>query len=244
MVKEKSTRASLNLILVLLSLFLHARVFSLQKDSIPFTSFKISYKHAQLQTQAEMDARYQFGYSLQQDWLLNSHLFINDSMGFHYYTNERFQDQYRKKKPETVGDKIIHHATIHLYNERVYFEEVGYHGVDGTMLLKDTIRKLNWTFFDQTKRILGKTCYLAISVTEKQDSVLVWFTSQVPVKQNMHNYDGVPGLVMEVFDQRVKRHILAYMMEGTTRAIAFPYGIRIVSISEWGEIKKKAMKRT
>ena len=128
--RKKSPHASANLIPgTSYSLFLHAR-FSCKRIPSLYLNSRSVVNIPNCRRKAEMDARYQFGYSLQARLALNSHLFINDSMGFHYYTNERFQDQYRKKKPERWAIRLFTMQPSTCTMNGSILKETDYHGVD------------------------------------------------------------------------------------------------------------------
>lgn len=173
--------------------------------------------------------------------LILCHFIYNDSLGFFYHTNQHVRDPYKKKKNVLVGDKIIHHSRFYRFYERKYYEEVNYPKNVKPFFIEDTIRGLAWQYFDQTKNILGKTCYLAISVNEKNDSTLAWFTSDLPFKQNMKDIYGLPGVALMVYDQRWNVYYEAKKIEYTDKLIVYPEGIKTVTREEFYKMKKSSL---
>jgi GLPGLI family protein len=86
-------------------------------------------------------------------------------------------------------------------------------------LVKDKLPEINWELSSETKNIGTYTCYKATyskevenknvtfkngeSVEEiKKETILItaWYTTQVPVSNGPDNYQGLPGLILEVND--------------------------------------------
>ena len=91
--------------------------------------------------------------------------------------------------------------------------------------------------FDQTKRIFGKDMLPGHLFWKNKTAC--WFGLPARCQSNkicitMTAYQGWSWR----FSISGSIHILAYKWKETNKVIAFPYGIRIVSISEWGEIRR------
>ena len=54
-----------------------------------------------------------------------------------------------------------------------------------------------WQLTQETKKIAGYICYKATS-TKKNIQVVAWYTPQVPVSFGPKEYNGLPGLILEV----------------------------------------------
>ena len=84
-------------------------------------------------------------------------------------------------------------------------------------LIKDKLPKYEWKLTDETKNIGVYTCYKATltrqeertnmsvedgKVTEKKEKVDVvttaWYTPQIPISNGPGDYNGLPGLILEV----------------------------------------------
>lgn len=161
--------------------------------------------------------------------VLYEHFYQNDSIGFSYHSNSHVKDPYRKNKEHLIGKKIIHHGSSYLFYDQLQYEHVNNPNIDMKCLVKDSLKKLNWTFYDQTKIIHDQTCYLAIHVTEKSDTVLAWFTTKMPFKNNVRGYQGLPGLAMEIYDQRINMHYLVKEIKEIDGALMLPENCRILN---------------
>jgi len=60
-----------------------------------------------------------------------------------------------------------------------------------------------WTITNETKEILGYTCYKAIEVkpagkSDKYKPHTAWFTKEIPVSTGPKKFGGLPGLILEI----------------------------------------------
>ena len=83
-------------------------------------------------------------------------------------------------------------------------------------LISDTSEKVNWKLEKESKTIGDYVCFKATyekksetsdaedSNSEEPEVVTAWYTPQIPVKNGPKEYDGLPGLILEVHDGRMK----------------------------------------
>jgi GLPGLI family protein len=88
-------------------------------------------------------------------------------------------------------------------------------------LIKDAIENKNWKLEKETKNIGEYTCFKATytktrtvmiaessseneekkeTKTEEEITVTAWYTPQIPIKNGPSEYDGLPGLILEIND--------------------------------------------
>jgi GLPGLI family protein len=102
--------------------------------------------------------------------------------------------------------------------ENRYADQVEMFGKE--FLIKDTLEKRNWLMGKETKNIGEYTCFKATYTTtrtimiaesssdgenkettsEEEVNVTAWYTPQIPVKNGPSQYDGLPGLILEISD--------------------------------------------
>lgn len=87
-------------------------------------------------------------------------------------------------------------------------------------IIKDSLQANNWTLHKDTKNIGNYTCFKATYTKEIEESatmsfgdeenesetktttqtVTAWYTPQIPVSNGPDNYQGLPGLILEISD--------------------------------------------
>lgn len=68
-------------------------------------------------------------------------------------------------------------------------------------LINDIIIKQDWVLENETRNIGEFTCYKATYRDKKEDkeiTITAWYTLQIPVKNGPGDFDGLPGLIMQV----------------------------------------------
>ena len=57
-----------------------------------------------------------------------------------------------------------------------------------------------WEISDETQKIAGFNCTQAVSNTNKDNRIIVWFTSEIPINDGPLNLYGLPGLILQAED--------------------------------------------
>jgi len=81
-------------------------------------------------------------------------------------------------------------------------------------LIKDAQKKYNWKITAVQKEIIGYTCQKAILI-DKEDTVIAWFTPQIPVSVGPTVYGQLPGAILEVLSGNGDKKITADKVEFT-----------------------------
>ncbi|NHN26355.1 GLPGLI family protein [Flavobacterium jejuense] len=75
--------------------------------------------------------------------------------------------------------------------------------------IKDTT-SYNWKIYNETKLIDGKKCYKATTTKKitlksrvKEYEVIAWFYSDIPTSFGPKGFNGLPGLIIELIDDKV-----------------------------------------
>lgn len=168
------------------------------------------------------------------DFEATDRLVFNDSFSLYY----RIVDGKDPLRNKTVFDKIMHHAMLYSLPDNRLYNEVAWPPGKGKYLVYDTAKNENWVFGDGTKEIAGYTCNQALLVNEKNDSTLVWYTTEIKVPFGPGLFAGFPGLVLEVYNQQGHTHWLAAKIEKGNYSVVMPGKAIICSRKEY--IEKKA----
>ena len=69
-----------------------------------------------------------------------------------------------------------------------------------TFLIEDKAESLPWKITNETKEIAGYKCQQAIMINE-EDTVIAWFTKQIPVPAGPMIYGQLPGMILGISQQ-------------------------------------------
>lgn len=158
---------------------------------------------------------------------MKSRLVYNDTMSFYYLIPQGKKDKLKKEK--ILGDKLIHHGMIYNRNTDELLLEVAW-PKDKYFIIVDSSKPFNWSFKKDSKRILGYNCSLAFTVNEKNDSTLVWYASALGSLYGPSAFCGLPGIVLEVYEQQFGRHFLATKIETATVTLMLPVNVKKIPI--------------
>jgi GLPGLI family protein len=64
-------------------------------------------------------------------------------------------------------------------------------------LIKDTLKPADWRVTDKQQMHSGLVCQKAELITE-EDTIIAWFTSEIPVSTGPAGFAGLPGLIVHV----------------------------------------------
>lgn len=175
-------------------------------------------------------------------------LVCNDSSSFYFHVTG-------KKNPvktgEVYGSRVFHHSQLTFPSiEKVYRGYALPASRKKHLYISDTIRQLTWILTDSTKSIQGYKCRMAYQFMTSQikqgesdhlkfDSIFVWYTENIRLPFGPSNYLGLPGLVLEVYDQYAQGHrIICIDIQKEPVNIQIPGNIAIVPAAEFRKRKK------
>lgn len=165
-------------------------------------------------------------------------MLINDSIvQIHFFS--RYYDPI-KKKTKKIGEKLINHGNFYDLKYKKYYNQCSLNKTLKYLIPIDTTQYKSWNTLDMQKIILGYTCKAALSINEKNDSTLVWFTNDLSVKNGFLFYYGVPGVVLEAYNQGINAtmHYWAIKIEETEIELFRPKEGNIISQKGFSEIMK------
>lgn len=93
------------------------------------------------------------------------------------------------------------------YKKQKVFEE--------KFLLSDSIRKIDWRIFNETRDIAGFECRKAAGIVLDSLYVIAFYTDQIPVSGGPLSYTNLPGMILGLAIPRLNLTIMATKLELT-----------------------------
>lgn len=93
-------------------------------------------------------------------------------------------------KPSLYSKKA--YTLIKDYNKNVLLFNVEYG------ILRDTLNRIKWKIFPETKTILGYKCKIAKANFRGRDYI-AYFCPEIPISDGPFKFQGLPGLILEIY---------------------------------------------
>lgn len=171
-----------------------------------------------------------------------SRLVLNDSMSFWYGMSEKNDPM---KNDPLYGSRILHHSSLYdLKKQMIFGGAANASSSKRHYYLTHPPKTEPWILEDSVKMILGYPCKKAFlstiqwirhdtSYVPVPQLTVVWYTEKIPLPFGPMQYYGLPGLVLEVSDQRyLGRHIRATGVREDKISIHIPAGKKIKTAEE------------
>ncbi|WP_051416668.1 GLPGLI family protein [Asinibacterium sp. OR53] len=84
---------------------------------------------------------------------------------------------------------------------------------DSKFLLSDSIRKINWRIFNETRDIAGFECRKAAGIIMDSVYVIAFYTDQIPVSGGPLCFTNLPGMILGIAIPRLNITIMATKLE-------------------------------
>ncbi len=155
-------------------------------------------------------------------------LVFNDSLSYCYID---LKGSTPKRKDKNIfGAVNIHHSTFFFKNKNLmYSMMIKPHPY--MFIVESPLHK--WMDNSDTKVIAGYPCKSALSINKSGDSVLVYYTENIPFSAApLFGYTDIKGVVLEVYDQERSLHMIATNITKGPFQIIFPADVEIVSQKE------------
>jgi GLPGLI family protein len=147
-------------------------------------------------------------------------LFFNDtSMLYYLVPYNKKSDKYAKS--DIVGENLIHHGIYYSKNDNALYDEIAWPENTNVLLKREFKDSLNWIFTEQYKSICNYQCKMAYAVSNL-DTIMVWYNENLGKNIGPSYFVGLPGIVLEVIDQRYAMHYYAKKVEETSQILVFP----------------------
>ena len=121
-----------------------------------------------------------------------------------------------------------------------------------TFLVQDSIKTLSWNLQSDTKNIGTYTCFKAtlerevvsdLDGSKEMQTVTAWYTPQIPVSNGPEEFQGLPGLILELsYDSQIILCSKISLNPSKQIVIKQPTNGKIVTQSEFDAIMTKKMK--
>ena len=121
-----------------------------------------------------------------------------------------------------------------------------------TFLVQDSLKTLSWKLQSDTKNIGTYTCFKAtlerevisdLDGSKQMQTVTAWYTPQIPVSNGPEEFQGLPGLILELsYDSQIILCSKISLNPSKQIVIKQPTNGKIVTQSEFDAIMAKKMK--
>lgn len=168
-------------------------------------------------------------------------LVFNDSLSFYYLPfTDRKKDSLEKLS--LIGDKLLHHGMMYNLRSREILEEVAW-PQGKYFVIVDSPKHYSWVLSDNEKNILGYKCKLAYSVNNSNDTITVWYAAELKKAFGPSIYFGVPGLVLEVFDQLYATHFVATKAAPVSLTLMLPQNVERITADKYRQQKSATINK-
>lgn len=96
-------------------------------------------------------------------------------------------------------------------------------------------QKINWTLVDETKVISTYKCRKAVAKYRNRN-ITAWYTEEIPISEGPYTFKGLPGLVIEAYDDKDFFHFTLVGLKNLNELIA---PIRNVISTDYQKFLKK-----
>ena len=86
---------------------------------------------------------------------------------------------------------------------------------------RDTLHAVHWTLTDEQKKIDSLTCFKATAFFRGRNYV-AWYAASIPVPDGPWKLDGLPGLVIEAYEEKKDLYFLARSVTFNTPVHSLP----------------------
>lgn len=124
-----------------------------------------------------------------------------------FVSNDYVYFEQSKSKSTSVASKLITEAiagrNYYCYQKQFYT----YKKIDNNIFCVNVESDFDWKLQNEFKFIENFKCYKAVTYTnltpEKKIKIEAWFTPEIPVSYGPRNFNGLPGLILELSDDKV-----------------------------------------
>lgn len=135
---------------------------------------------------------------------MNATLYVNGNTTIYlpkYSTKVRGEAKGAFAEGETYSSKITFDPYYLKYNhdkkQVLFFDNIGGKNL---FLIQDTYNHLHWNITNETKKIAGYECIKAVTNFRGREWT-AWFTPEIPLPYGPWKLHGLPGLIIETYNE-------------------------------------------
>lgn len=220
-----------------------------------FVLYSFSYKSTKLPEQPTTIAYYQF-YHIK-DTTQKAKVFSEDFILAFNTEKSLYTSQTRLKQDSTMqailaaaeakNSDVVNMGTILPVTEDDIYVDNGKLSVikntqEQNYLIKEAPEKIDWKIDSETKTLLGYTCQKSTGAC-KGRKYTAWFTTDIPASFGPWKLQGLPGLILEAYDERhfIKFTCTKLVTQGNfqhVRSLNIPTGVISTTKEEYEQMKK------
>lgn len=140
-------------------------------------------------------------------------LYCNDSMAYSFLHFPGREKNPYSKKDTVFGKKIIHHAIAHQRNSGYSYHYKAFPNRRKPSLLRRKEKPVTFVVQDSNVMVKGLPCYAGYFVINGNDTLQAVIAKDIPYPYGPWGYQGLPGLVIQVYWPRHKSLIKMESLE-------------------------------
>lgn len=112
------------------------------------------------------------------------------------FLNGEYDSNLVEANQELVDSPNEDTGFVYSDKKETYFTDITW---EETLVVKEDDFKWNWKLLGETKKI-GKFNCQSASIRFRQRNYIAWFTTEIPVPFGPNKFKGLPGLILEIYD--------------------------------------------
>jgi GLPGLI family protein len=165
------------------------------------------------------------------------YLVIRDSVSY-CYTNSVAHPQ-KVKRP--LGSEFRSHAEFRDFKKNLLIFNNHLSGF-GRLLILDSIRRIDWEYYDDEKYVSGFKCRKATGIQNGQQ-LTAWFTRELPAGHGPFTPLGLPGTILEVYYRNYNTTVSAIEVLETAEIVVAPAKGKPVDREKYDKYVKSIYRR-
>lgn len=149
------------------------------------------------------------------NWKNENKVDKNDTNTTHFFSNSK----------DGLERWVFKNSSERLIYLKLFAKDMGY-------LVQNDQLNFDWDLKDEYKTIHNFKCQKA-TTTYKNTQVTAWFTEEVAIGYGPHIWTGLPGLILEVYDDKLINHFVATNLEIDQKAFPEIKKLNEIEIKEY-----------